>query len=171
MEPCASPTSHTRKDSIAVSPATSARVMGMPVSCFRIAAELSIAMLTMLRAAAGSQYTPGDPCLSWRAWLHSAVRSGPFKGRIRAPGEVAEWLKAPHSKCGILARVSGVRIPPSPPPPSERYWHPTFSDWEWPALFLQQAAHEFGEIGSHAVLLSRLFHRDFQRHPPSVGPG
>src|ERR1700741_137471 len=30
-------------------------------------------------------------------------------------GEVAEWLKAPHSKCGILARVSRVRIPPSPP--------------------------------------------------------
>jgi hypothetical protein len=28
---------------------------------------------------------------------------------------VAEWLKAPHSKCGILARVSRVRIPPSPP--------------------------------------------------------
>jgi hypothetical protein len=30
-------------------------------------------------------------------------------------GEVAEWSNAPHSKCGILARVSGVRIPPSPP--------------------------------------------------------
>lgn len=30
-------------------------------------------------------------------------------------GEVAEWLKAPHSKCGIRATVSGVRIPPSPP--------------------------------------------------------
>ncbi len=30
-------------------------------------------------------------------------------------GEVAEWSKAPHSKCGILARVSWVRIPPSPP--------------------------------------------------------
>jgi hypothetical protein len=30
-------------------------------------------------------------------------------------GEVAEWSIAPHSKCGILARVSGVRIPPSPP--------------------------------------------------------
>ena len=28
---------------------------------------------------------------------------------------MAEWLKAPHSKCGILARVSRVRIPPSPP--------------------------------------------------------
>ena len=31
------------------------------------------------------------------------------------PGEVAEWLKAPHSKCGIGASLSGVRIPPSPP--------------------------------------------------------
>jgi hypothetical protein len=34
--------------------------------------------------------------------------------KIKA-GEVAEWLKAPHSKCGVLARVPGVRIPPSPP--------------------------------------------------------
>src|SRR5262245_20429699 len=34
---------------------------------------------------------------------------------VLGSGEVAEWLKAPHSKCGILARVSGVRIPPSPP--------------------------------------------------------
>src|SRR3546814_13698157 len=30
-------------------------------------------------------------------------------------GEVAEWLKAPHSKCGIRATISGVRIAPSPP--------------------------------------------------------
>ena len=30
-------------------------------------------------------------------------------------GQVAEWLKAPHSKCGIRATVSGVRIPPCPP--------------------------------------------------------
>jgi hypothetical protein len=30
-------------------------------------------------------------------------------------GEVAERLKAPHSKCGIRATVSWVRIPPSPP--------------------------------------------------------
>ena len=35
--------------------------------------------------------------------------------RPRHRGEVAEWSNAPHSKCGILARVSGVRIPPSPP--------------------------------------------------------
>jgi hypothetical protein len=28
---------------------------------------------------------------------------------------VAERLKAPHSKCGIGASLSGVRIPPSPP--------------------------------------------------------
>ena len=37
--------------------------------------------------------------------------------RTTPRGEVAEWLNAPHSKCGILARVSGVRIPPSPPLP------------------------------------------------------
>ena len=30
-------------------------------------------------------------------------------------GEVAERLKAPHSKCGIRVTVSWVRIPPSPP--------------------------------------------------------
>ena len=35
--------------------------------------------------------------------------------RLCPSGEVAEWLKAPHSKCGIRATVSGVRIPPSPP--------------------------------------------------------
>ena len=29
-------------------------------------------------------------------------------------GDVAEWLKAPHSKCGIRETVSGVRILPSP---------------------------------------------------------
>src|SRR5258708_28683233 len=30
-------------------------------------------------------------------------------------GEVAEWLMAPVLKTGIPERVSGVRIPPSPP--------------------------------------------------------
>src|SRR6516225_12298820 len=35
--------------------------------------------------------------------------------RVQYLGEVAEWLKAPHSKCGIRVTVSGVRIPPSPP--------------------------------------------------------
>ena len=39
---------------------------------------------------------------------------------ILAPGEVAEWLNAPHSKCGIGASLSGVRIPPSPPARSTR---------------------------------------------------
>lgn len=33
-------------------------------------------------------------------------------------GEVAEWLNAPHSKCGMGASPSGVQIPPSPPTPS-----------------------------------------------------
>lgn len=53
--------------------------------------------------------------------------SGPPSSPINAPttgaaaptlapsGEVAEWLNAPHSKCGIGASLSGVRIPPSPP--------------------------------------------------------
>ena len=29
-------------------------------------------------------------------------------------GEVAEWPKAPHSKCGVPERVPWVQIPPSP---------------------------------------------------------
>src|SRR5207253_1062739 len=54
------------------------------------------------------------PCLPRRPRLEHA----PTEGRIRpvmAPGEVAEWSNAPHSKCGIGASLSGVRIPPSPP--------------------------------------------------------
>src|SRR5512146_2523594 len=43
----------------------------------------------------------------------------PFAGRPTTPagqaGKVAEWLKAPHSKCGVRATVPGVRIPPFPP--------------------------------------------------------
>lgn len=57
----------------------------------------------------------------------SRALSGPPSSPINAPnhrgrspsmapsGEVAEWLNAPHSKCGIGASLSGVRIPPSPP--------------------------------------------------------
>src|SRR4051812_1160155 len=44
-------------------------------------------------------------------------RTAPATGRetvtFRYLGEVAEWLNAPHSKCGIGASLSGVRIPPS----------------------------------------------------------
>src|SRR3974390_2058785 len=50
----------------------------------------------------------GSPCLVAGPWLHSGLAT-------RAAGEVAEWLNAPHSKCGIRVTVSGVRIPPSPP--------------------------------------------------------
>ena len=53
------------------------------------------------------------PCFRRRRWIHS----GPPTGLV-CPcdhGEVAEWSIAPHSKCGIRATVSGVRIPPSPP--------------------------------------------------------
>ncbi len=40
---------------------------------------------------------------------------GKCAGLREGSGEVAERLKAPHSKCGIGASLSGVRIPPSPP--------------------------------------------------------
>ena len=42
----------------------------------------------------------------------------------RPNGEVAEWLKAPDSKSGLPERVTGVRIPSSPPfhlPPKLRF--------------------------------------------------
>src|SRR3981081_551226 len=54
------------------------------------------------------------PCLA----SHPRLELGPTEGQIlpvMAPGEVAEWSNALHSKCGIGASLSGVRIPPSPP--------------------------------------------------------
>ena len=46
----------------------------------------------------------------------SAERRAALVGRQRYnPGELAERLKAPDSKSGVPARVSGVRIPRSPP--------------------------------------------------------
>lgn len=33
---------------------------------------------------------------------------------MRSTGSVAEWLKAPHSKCGIRETVSRVQISPLP---------------------------------------------------------
>ena len=41
-------------------------------------------------------------------------------------GEVAEWLKAPLSKSGILPKAgSWVRIPPSPPNIAGKSIHPS----------------------------------------------
>ena len=53
-------------------------------------------------------------CLCRPSWLHSASDSG-LLGPVLGFGEVAERLNAPHSKCGMGASPSGVRIPPSPP--------------------------------------------------------
>ena len=47
-----------------------------------------------------------------RGWSGAVRHCSPL---AKAPGEVAEWLNAPHSKCGMGASPSGVRIPPSPP--------------------------------------------------------
>ena len=54
----------------------------------------------------------------------------------RHRGEVAEWSIAPHSKCGILARVSGVRISPSPPPsnPLILLFFLSFDAANWPDI-------------------------------------
>src|SRR3954466_16141034 len=54
------------------------------------------------------------PCLSRPPRLELAPPPGE-ESPAMAPGEVAEWSNAPHSKCGIGASLSGVRIPPSPP--------------------------------------------------------
>ena len=62
------------------------------------AAEQNGAPESLFRSAAAAKYGLNDASL------------------FRPPGEVAERLKAPHSKCGIRATVSRVRIPPSPPP-------------------------------------------------------
>jgi hypothetical protein len=65
---------------------------------------------------------PGSPCPpkphQTSHWTGSEILSPP-KHRYMKPrprcGEVAEWLNAPHSKCGMGATPSGVQIPPSPP--------------------------------------------------------
>src|SRR3546814_15908646 len=48
--------------------------------------------------------------------MRPTLSAVPARGQIPGNcGEVAEWLKATHSKCGIRATVSGVLIPHSPP--------------------------------------------------------
>src|SRR5262249_47594681 len=70
----------------------------------------------------------GSPERTWilryRGFSGKGCRpSGGRCGKLVRPrrGEVAKWLTAPHSKCGVPARVPWVRIPPSPPiPPARR---------------------------------------------------
>ena len=76
-----------------------------------------------VRAAGGAVRRPAARVLRLPAL--SGGRRAPHAGRTQSrvsrlsflsapPGEVAERLNAPVSKTGIPARVSGVRIPPSP---------------------------------------------------------
>ena len=46
---------------------------------------------------------------------HNGYVCAALERRTTTRGEVAEWSNAPHSKCGMGASPSGVRIPPSPP--------------------------------------------------------
>src|SRR6201989_381521 len=62
----------------------------------------------------GPNFARPAPCLPRHPRLDLRATEG-GKPPVMAPGEVAEWLNAPHSKCGIGASLSGVRIPPSPP--------------------------------------------------------
>ena len=74
----------------------------------RIGASPKIASRASMRR---SRAAPPRPCLARSRWIHSGQPAGVCP---RGHGEVAEWLKAPHSKCGIRVTVSGVRIPPPP---------------------------------------------------------
>src|SRR5712671_5449718 len=72
-------------------------------------------------ACPGLRNSEAAPCLARRPRLEHGPTAGRVKSPAMVPGEVAEWSNAPHSKCGIGASLSGVRIPPSPPetlPPS-----------------------------------------------------
>ena len=74
------------------------------------------------------EFTHPTPCLATRPRLELAANHGARASPVMAPGEVAEWLNAPHSKCGIGASLSGVRIPPSPPEQCFRPFHFVSSD-------------------------------------------
>jgi hypothetical protein len=54
-------------------------------------------------------------CANGRARFGGLSPRPDIHGAINADGEVAEWSNAPHSKCGLPATVTWVRIPPSPP--------------------------------------------------------
>ena len=71
--------------------------------------------LPALRRRAWPEESPGIARLrgAGRMSRFRASLSGPlFQGPAPASGEVAEWSKAPHSKCGVPSRVPWVRIPP-----------------------------------------------------------
>ena len=92
-------------------PACAAKIVSPPPrGCDpRVDAALPAAVQKRKRSTSGSKAAANGPC---------EVRAEePDCKLAQRLGEVAEWLKAPHSKCGIRATVSGVRIPPSPPKP------------------------------------------------------
>src|SRR5262249_28964749 len=67
-------------------------------------------------------------------------------------GEVAEWSIAPHSKCGIRATVSGVRIPPSPPAPIGP--SKVTSDCDAPGIAAQHGGFCMGLTCAHAPAIA-----------------
>src|SRR5258706_2815825 len=71
-------------------------------------------MTNRRKSSRSMEFCPFAPCLARHPRLELRPTEGGRPPQL-APGEVAEWSNAPHSKCGIGASLSGVRIPPSPP--------------------------------------------------------
>jgi hypothetical protein len=75
---------------------------------------------------------------------------------------VAEWLNAPHSKCGIRVTVSGVRIPPSPPGANNLI----LNTLPWPEVFkLVGKFRGFAVPLSCGILRRDGFFQDLTRQP------
>src|SRR6185369_4057759 len=85
------------------------------------------------RAGRASQPPPGGgDGFDGGAFARAAPEFFPAVARAEQYGEVAEWLNAAVSKTVIPLRVSGVRIPPSPPAPDCR--NPRVPSMErWPS--------------------------------------
>jgi hypothetical protein len=77
---------------------------------------------------------------------HDLLRNTPAHTRLEA-GRVAEWLKAPVLKTGVLERVSGVRIPPLQRPKTSRQFS------------IPSKASYFPGFTSKNVLWCHAFHR------------
>jgi hypothetical protein len=57
----------------------------------------------------------------WPRSFPAGISDFDIRPRTQGRGEMAEWSKAPHSKCGVPVTVPRVRIPISPPFSIDKY--------------------------------------------------
>ena len=81
-------------------------VVGAVLGCVRQLAHHDRSRLPLMRRGY---------CQPLRAFCRSGGTCRPRQPAGHMCGEMAEWSKAPHSKCGVPVRVARVRIPISPP--------------------------------------------------------